>query len=60
MEKETTLESTNPATGIVMKTIPMDNIETLTKKYHRARNYTTRWRDVPYEVCYFCYLSGIQ
>jgi len=49
MEKETTLESTNPATGIVMKTIPMDNIETLTKKYHRARNYTTRWRDVPYE-----------
>ena len=50
MEKETTLESTNPATGAVMKTIPMDNVETLTKKYHRARNYTNRWRDVPYEV----------
>lgn len=51
MDRETTLESTNPATGAVMKTIPMDNIDTLTKKYQRGRNYSTRWRDnVPFEV----------
>jgi hypothetical protein len=33
----------NPTTAVVMKTIPMDDIETLTKKYHRAQNYSNRW-----------------
>lgn len=45
MDKERTLESTNPATGEVMKTIPMDNITTLTAKYQRCRAYHQRWRD---------------
>jgi hypothetical protein len=28
MDQETSLELTNPTTAVVMKTIPMDNIET--------------------------------